>query len=210
MMTALFWFVFAVVLACIEIESEGRWGWAEKAPTWYRTTGIAARLYGLLMGGKPLTGYHAFMFFMPVLLFHVQFFSGVAWTLDRELVAWAMYFSWCVLWDFLWFVLNPHYGIKEFRKSRIWWHAKSWWIFGRLPFDYILGWMISIVFAYAASCVTDDPRLYFSHLGTLGVFILGTMGTVMLAPWYHHWYLKMREYDDRDRAGITHRDGSEE
>jgi hypothetical protein len=73
----LFWMLFATVVACIEIESEGRFGWAEKAPTWFRTTGIVAKLYGMLMGKKPLTGYHSFMFFFPVLLFHAHFFMGV-------------------------------------------------------------------------------------------------------------------------------------
>jgi hypothetical protein len=66
----LFWSVFATVIACVEIEIEGRYGWAEKLPTWYRTTGFCARVFGFVAGGKPLTGYHAFMFFVPVMIFH--------------------------------------------------------------------------------------------------------------------------------------------
>lgn len=34
--TAAFWFIVAAVTACIEIEAEGKFGWAEKMPTWYR------------------------------------------------------------------------------------------------------------------------------------------------------------------------------
>ncbi len=49
-----FWSLFAVIVACIEIESEGRYGWAQKMPTWYRTTGFWGRVYGMVMGGKPL------------------------------------------------------------------------------------------------------------------------------------------------------------
>jgi hypothetical protein len=41
--------------------------------------------------------------------------------------------------DFLWFVLNPYYGIKNFRKEKIWWH-KKWW--GPVPTLY---WMLLII-----------------------------------------------------------------
>jgi len=65
-LTSLFWFFLAAVFAAIEIEIEGKHGWAEKTSTWFRTQGVPAKLYGLLMGGKPLTGYHMFMFFLPL------------------------------------------------------------------------------------------------------------------------------------------------
>jgi hypothetical protein len=39
----------------------------------------------------------------------------------------------------LWFVLNPHYGIKNFRKGKIWWH-KTWW--GPVPALY---WFLLII-----------------------------------------------------------------
>ena len=38
--------------------------------------------------------------------------------------------------DFLWFVFNPAYGIRRFRREDIWWHAQSWWWF--MPRDYWL------------------------------------------------------------------------
>ena len=40
-----FWCLFAFAITGLEIESEGKYGWAEKMPTWYRTTGFAARVY---------------------------------------------------------------------------------------------------------------------------------------------------------------------
>jgi hypothetical protein len=41
--------------------------------------------------------------------------------------------------DFLWFVFNPHYGIKKFRKGEIWWH-KTWW--GPVPSLY---WQMAVI-----------------------------------------------------------------
>ena len=198
--SALYWFVFAAVVACIEIEAEGKFGWAEKMPTWYRTTGFAAALYCRLMGGKPLTGYHLFMFFFPVMLFHAPFFMGVAWSVSAELMAWSMYFAWCVLWDFLWFVLNPHYGIKNFKREKIWWHAKSIWVFGLFPMDYLVGVVLSLVCATAAAHVAHDPHVSQDQLRRLVAFAGFTVILILNAPVYHRWRRSMDLRDDRDKV----------
>ena len=122
---AVFWFVVALLFAAVEVESEGKRGWAENMPTWYRTSGPAARMYGRLMGGKPLTGYHLFMFFLPLFAMHSAFVSGARWSLASELEQLALYFVWAPMWDYLWFVLNPAYGAGGFKRHRVWWHAKS-------------------------------------------------------------------------------------
>ncbi len=135
----MFWFVLALILAAIEIEIEGKQGWAEKMPTWYRTTGFFGKLYGLVMNGKPLTGYHLFMTIFTVMIFHVPFFSGTKWSVSAELSTLAIYFVWCAVWDYLWFVLNPYYGVRNFKRQNIWWHTKSYWILNLFPLDYVIG-----------------------------------------------------------------------
>ena len=197
---AAFWSFFAVVIACVEIEAEGKRGWAEKMPTWYRTTGFWAVLYGKLLGGKPLTGYHLFMFFFPVLLFHAHFFVGVPWSGERELLAWAMYFAWCPLWDYFWFVLNPHYA-GRFRKENVWWHARSAWVFGLFPVDYLFGALLSL----GCAALAGTPALA-AHVALLIGFGVSVCVLHVAAPAYHRWYVRMRLRDDRDRAGIFHRD----
>jgi len=200
----LFWSLFATVVAAIEIESEGKFGWAHKAPTWYRTTGFWARAYGLLMGGKPLTGYHAFMFFLPVLIFHAGFFQGAAWSFEAELMAWAMYFAWCPLWDYYWFVLNPHYA-GQFRKECIWWHAKSPWVFGLFPLDYLVGLAVSLACAGGAAWVAGSAELFIGHLWLLAGFGLYTVLLHLAAPYYRFWYWRMRLTDDRNKTDIFYK-----
>ena len=173
-LTVLFWSIFAVVLACMEIESEGRKGWAENAPTWYRVTPWYARAYGLVMGKKPLTGYHMFTFFMPFLLFHAQFAMGMEWSMARELLALSMYFSVCPLWDYYWFVLNPWYRGK-FTKKDVWWHAQSIWVFGEFPIDYLVGVGLSILLAAGASWWAPDWSPLTWHLQILGGFAVFTV-----------------------------------
>ena len=203
--TALFWFLVAIVFAAIEIEIEGKHGWAEKTSTWFRTKGFAAKLYGFFMGGKPLTGYHLFMFFLPLLMFHAHFVMGVPWSLEAELMVFALYFVWMPTWDFLWFVLNPYYGVKKFKKQTVWWHVKSHWLFNITPFDYFFGWGLSVVLAGVAAWFVSDAALLFSHLYLMVWFFFFTVLTILLgAPLYKRWHAKMRQRDDREASGIFH------
>ena len=203
--TSLFWFLVAMVFAAVEIEVEGKHGWAEKSSTWFRTKGLAAKIYGVFMGGKPLTGYHLFMFFLPLLVFHSHFVMGVPWMLAQEFLVFAMYFAWLPTWDFLWFALNPSYGVRKFKKQNVWWHARSHWLFNVTPLDYLFGWGVSLVFAFAAFLVTDSVEVFLGHVQFLGWFAVFTVLTIFLiAPIYKRWHVKMRQRDDRPSSGIFH------
>lgn len=197
---ALFWFGLALTIAAVEVESEGKYGWAQKAPTWYRTTGVVAKIYGICMNGKPLTGYHSFMFLLPVLIFHAGFFMDAPWSLSAEMGTWALLLAWCSLWDYLWFVLNPAYGVKHFRRENVWWHAQSRWLFHRLPLDYLVSWLISVVLTMFAG-----QAFFEKHLAVLAYFVIFTALTIGLSPFYHRWRLKMLSQDDRNLAKIFHR-----
>ncbi|MFA4831319.1 MAG: hypothetical protein WC862_03120 [Patescibacteria group bacterium] len=192
-------FALALLFAAIEVEIEGRHGWAEKLPTWYRREGVVARMYGVVMGGKPLTGYHAFMFFLPLIIFHLPFVWGMEWSSKQEWRTIAIYFAWCPLWDFLWFILNPAYKLAGFRKDSIWWHSKSYWMFGLFPIDYLTGWTISVVIAAFGNDLD-------SHIQMLGLFLALTCLTYGWSPLYHRWYKWMRRKDDRTKVNIFHSD----
>ncbi|MBP9827791.1 hypothetical protein KBC55_01410 [Patescibacteria group bacterium] len=199
----LFWSVFATILACLEIESEGKYGWAHKAPTWYRTTGFFGKLYGMIMGGKPLTGYHLFMFLFTFMIFHVPFFSGVVWSAEGELLACAMYFAWCTLWDYIWFVLNPAYA-GRFTRNNVWWHSGSPWIFGLFPLDYLSGVTLSLGLAGAAAWHSGEAQLFVDHLAVLIGFGAYVALMHLCAPAYRYWYGYMRLSDDRDKVDIVY------
>lgn len=196
--TALFYFILATLVAMLEIEVEGKYGWAEKLPTWCRTHGLAAKIYGVFMSGRPLTGYHAIMFVLVPIFFHLPFASGMEWTFEGELTTLAMYFAWCPVWDFLWFVLNPAYGVRKFRKENIWWHNKVKWI-GRVPLDYIIGWVLSVLLAWWAGVLEEQ-------LAVLGLWMVFLLIVIALAPRYQRWRVSMNGRDDRHLARIFHRD----
>jgi hypothetical protein len=57
----LLWTVLlAFILAKVEINIEGKHGWAEKLPTWRKKN----RFTKIILGETPVTGYHFWMFLM--------------------------------------------------------------------------------------------------------------------------------------------------
>ncbi len=127
----LFTVVCASLLALLEIQIEGRDGWAAKLPTWR----IDTRLTRMFMSGKPLTGYHVCLFAFVAVISHAPIGVALAewsWRLEARIAAFVI-FLW-IMEDFLWFVFNPDYGIRRFRKEHIWWHAPAWWWIA--PKDY--------------------------------------------------------------------------
>ena len=130
----------AVILALWEIQIEGKDGWAAKSPGWSIEKGWAVKL----AGGRPITGYHIFMTLFIVGLVHLPLFF-VPWSWRLEILIIGFYLGMLLLEDFSWFVLNPYYGIKKFRKAQIWWH-KNWW--GPVPSFYWILLVIIIVLIY--------------------------------------------------------------
>lgn len=115
----------------LEIEIEGESGWAKNLPTWRKINKNAA--IGFL---RNMTGYHAVLFLMILFLNHIIFigffgFSGIS----DECFILAFHLFLITYWDFLWFVLNPHFTIKKFKKEHILWYTDSRWIMG-FPIDY--------------------------------------------------------------------------
>jgi hypothetical protein len=192
-------FLWAFGLAGIEIEIEGGVGWAERLPTWYLKRGLTGRIYGVVMGQRPLTGYHVYAFTIPMLILHLPYVMGVDWTVAAELRTIATYFVLAVIWDYLWFVLNPAYTVRRFRRGNVWWFEVPWiW---RFPLDYPLGVGFSIVLV-AIGCLVDGSwELMRRHLWFLAGLAILVAAVVVLAPLYHRWYRHMRRAGADDRAG---------
>ena len=194
--------LYGALVACVEIEIEGAHGWAELLPTWYRVSGPISRLYGILSGGRPLTGYHLFM--VPALFasFHLSIAFGVHWSFAWELTIIAVWAAWVPYWDVLWFILNPAYGLRGFRPGRVWWH-RNW--LGPLPTDYVVGVALSIVLAGAASVIGDSADALLDQLLLLGSFAACVVLAILLAPNYHRWYRHTHHPGFDEREGVDRR-----
>jgi hypothetical protein len=134
---ALYVLATAFTFARLEIEIEGPNGWAANLPTWR----ICNRWTRIFYGCRPLTGYHLWLQIFVVLLAHLPFgmsFWHWSWGLELQVIGFVILFF--IVEDFLWFVLNPAYGLRRFRARHIWWHAPTWWWI--MPRDY---WVFMLV-----------------------------------------------------------------
>ena len=193
----LFLFGYALLFAAVEIEIEGEHGWAERLPTWFRVTTLPARVYALFMRGKPLTGYHLVMFFLPLWSFHIGFVGGVSWSWPSEAGTLSAYMVWVVIWDLLWFVLNPRYGWRRFRKGEVWWHGRTW--IGRFPIDYWSALVISFAVAASAYPSARSWVVLVNHAWLTAGMLLATAACAALAPMYMRWYAHMRRPGSDER-----------
>jgi len=196
----LFLFGYALLFALAEIEIEGEHGWAERLPTWFRVTTPGARLFGLFLRGKPLTGYHLVMFALPLVSFHIGFVGGVPWSGVAEATTLAAYLVWLVTWDLLWFILNPRYGWARFRKGEIWWHDRTW--IGRFPIDYWSALVTSFAIAAATRVSTGDFSVLTRHAALVAGFALLTLLVVAAAPAYMRWHAHMRRPGSDERGVV--------
>jgi hypothetical protein len=206
----LFLFVYALLFALVEIEIEGPHGWAERLPTWFRVTPGYARVYAVLMRGKPLTGYHAVMFVLPLWSFHFGFFTGAPWSWAAEAGTIAAYLCWSVVWDLLWFLLNPRFGWRRFRREEVWWHDRTRgrnWI-GRFPVDYYSGVATSFAVAASAYLTTGSWGVLRDHAIVVLALAGLTAAAAAAAPAYMRWYIHMRRPDADERPLVIPQDPS--
>ncbi len=116
--------ICATFLAMLEIQIEGPNGWAAQLPSWR----LDNRWTRLLLDGKPLTGYHLFLNLFVAAMAHVVYAVDYRVPfVSTELRVIAFVILLFVLEDWLWFVLNPAFGLRKFRREHIWWHATYWW-----------------------------------------------------------------------------------
>jgi len=122
--------LLAYFFANVEIQIEGPAGWAAALPTWRIEQHW---LLDLFWGGRPMTGYHAWIFSFMALVFHFPFALAARWNWRAELRVVACIMIFWITEDLLWFLCNPAYGWRRFAPADVPWH-KHW--IGALPQDY--------------------------------------------------------------------------
>jgi hypothetical protein len=126
--------ILALFHACQEREIEGKNGWARRLPTFR----INIFLTKILIG-KEITGYHIFMLLMWIIIFH-GIFLFTSFTIKTEAIILGLLSYYWVIEDFLFFIVNPHYRLMNFRPGKIKWHRR--WVFNFIPVSYAWGLII--------------------------------------------------------------------
>jgi hypothetical protein len=120
-------------LAFAEAEVEGKYGGGGKNAKFFKFGPITVRRY------------HFYFLYVsiPLFLFLSVIAAGFSWKLVGILASGALIGG--IFEDFLWFVVNPNYGIKKFNSKDAYW--LRWWKFGKfeLPYFYITNPITALV-----------------------------------------------------------------
>ena len=135
----------AFMWAKMEVEIEGKDGWAKNLPTWK----LDNRILNWFMNGRPLTGYHFWAFSFVFFIFHLPLLWTGTWKWQMECRIMGCVTLFWVVEDFIWFVVNPYYGLKRHKEGEIWWHKS--WLWG-YPSDH-WGMLIMGVILLSLSCL---------------------------------------------------------
>lgn len=170
---AVYLFLVDTMLALLEIQIEGKDGWAKNLPCWRpeKPYSFPVMFYTALMSGRELTGYHVVMFLFVFLILHFPFFTAIGWSGAKELWVISNYFLLFVCWDFLWHVWNPHYGVRKFTPKAIS-HDYDW--LGPIPKDYMVGMAVSLISAFLAEGTSHIIMQWFRFFGVFGGLTLAS------------------------------------
>lgn len=180
--------IFWIFLALLEIEIEGKNGWAENLPTWRKINTKSP--IGFF---RNLTGYHLILGLMILCLNHIVFvgFFGFIGFSD-ELFILAFHLFLLIYWDFLWFILNPHFTTKKFKKEHILWYTDSRWIMW-FPIDYWYGLSGSLALGVMGLLLESNAIIFSEYAMTVILWIFIWLATFFASPFYHRWYNFMRK-----------------
>jgi hypothetical protein len=116
--SVIFVILLSVLLGYLEIQIEGRYGWAKNLPTWRRD-----------MNGFVWTGYHISLWLFLLLVVHIPFiFTG--WTAVKECFVLSFLVLILLMEDAFWFLMN-----KDFCGDDHWRQPK----FGPIPRFFFIG-----------------------------------------------------------------------
>ena len=162
--------MLSLTLALMEIQIEGKNGWARELPTWRANPNSKIfRVFSMVMPGKDLTGYHMLFFVLIVMIFHFPYVQGLPFTLLNWLMTLSLMFLCMLMEDFLWFIFNPAYGMQKFFGNQVPWHERR--VFG-LPSDYFMAFGTSLLMSLIAYLISQNVGIFLWWFANISIFFL--------------------------------------
>lgn len=164
---------FSIIYSLIEIELEAQEGWMKEIPT--------ANV--IKMGNKHMTLYHIYMLLIITSIFiykvDINNFNDILLIFSYILLV-------LFLEDTLWFVFNPYFTIKRYKKEEIWWHSEQIWIW-RIPMMNIILYSLLFICYY----ITQNQDILNNSINSL--LLLGIC--IIISPLYHLFYKKIHKIE---------------
>ncbi len=124
--------LLAFFFAQVEIQIEGARGWASGLPTWRIEK---SPLLDIFWGGRPMTGYHAWVFPFMFLVFLLPVVATGRFSIRLAARCIGSLMIFWIAEDFLWFAFNPAFGLARLSPEYVPWHH-HWFL--HLPSDYFI------------------------------------------------------------------------
>ena len=152
----MFFNVLGTIWAALEVQVEGKCGWATELPT-------------KPFFGTKFTWYHALMNSMVFMIV----FMSVKWSWRVPYWISGLF----LIEDFMWFIINPYFGMKNYNSENVWWH--SWW-YGQPSGNWLSAIIMTISTLGSYYFENDTTLMWFSFL-TYSYLILAVMLNLFLA-----------------------------
>lgn len=133
----IFAIVISAIFALLEIQIEGKNGWASKLPTWKINNPFKK-----FINWPYLTGYHLFLNLLFFSILQLPFILGFPFNFKNEILIFELFFLIMMIEDFFWFVFNPAWGIKKFFTKEVPWHSGKILF---LPSNYWVGFIFFLI-----------------------------------------------------------------
>ncbi len=177
--TNIYLFIFVLAIAFLEIQIEGKDGWARNLPTKRITpTGWKKGLVNFIAGEDNFTLYHIAIETVLFLALAMPFAFGLDLSLRNILKAVSLFLLINPIWDFLWFVLNPYFTWRRFTQKDIPWR-KNW--LGFIPKVYLTTWIISLVILLPVASTGNNLEIIRWWGANFLLFLSQTFLMVILA-----------------------------
>jgi len=141
-------FALGILWALVMASAEGPIGWGGNGNI-MKSNKWLFNCLKLFTFGRPL---HPLPLF-AIITFTISFAFPAIWNYSKDLpfsvLAWGELVAYFALFaiheDFIWFLVNPHFGLKKFNKIDAAWHPR--WFLG-LPIDYWIGISVFGLFGF--------------------------------------------------------------
>lgn len=152
---AFFFITLGTLWAALEVQIEGEHGWAAELPT--------SKFFN-----TKYTWYHAIMNLMVVVIT----FQTTAWSWRLPFWIGGLF----LIEDYLWFLINPYFGIYNYKEEQVPWH--TWGLCGCGTCMPQGNWLSAIIMASTATCsqlIEEDFTLWWHLLAIFGYLVFATL-----------------------------------
>lgn len=160
--TILYILTHATIFSWLEVEMEGKHGWAVNLPT------------SCAFGGW--TWYHIAMNMIVLLTIAgcTQLYDGVfKWNYSKYVATGVLYVFRVAVWfcveDIMWFVINAQYGIRRYTKNDVFWHADKIWFLGTILLNWIV--LIAAIGIGFIELISTNKTTVFRETLTSGLYL---------------------------------------